>query len=160
MIVFDLICSNEHIFEAWFADSQTYENQVVEGVVSCPVCGDVKIKKAPMAPNISTSKQRSDSNSSEATAIASASSINENPSLALKPENVAEAMKVLKKMQQHIKDNFDHVGEKFPEEVRKMHYGESDHRNVYGDATPEEADELREEGIDVSQMPWLPRHDT
>jgi len=160
MIVFDLICSNEHVFEAWFADSQTFENQVVEGDVSCPVCGDVKIKKAPMAPNISTSKQRSDSNSSEATAIPSASSINENPSLALKPENVAEAMKVLKKMQQHIKDNFDHVGEKFPEEVRKMHYGEADHRNVYGDATPEEADELREEGIDVSQMPWLPRHDS
>ena len=157
MIVLDLTCSREHIFEAWFADSQTFESQVIAGEVSCPVCGDIEIKKAPMAPNISTSKQRSGKNEET-------HPINNAPvpvsTKVPKPEHVAEAMEVLKKMRKHVEKNFDNVGEKFPEEVRKMHYGESDHRNVYGDASPEEAQELKDEGIEVSQMPWLPRHDS
>ena len=150
MIVFDLVCSNEHIFEAWFADSDNFNKQVIDGDVSCPVCGDIEIKKAPMAPNISTSKQRKQVVKAES----------QQSSEAPNAENVAKAMQVLRQMQDHVEQNFDHVGKDFSEEVRKMHYGESDNRNVYGDATPEEADELREEGIEVSQMPWLPRHNS
>ena len=103
-----------------------------------------------MAPNISTSKQRKQVVKAES----------QQSSEAPNAENVAKAMQVLRQMQDHVEQNFDHVGKDFSEEVRKMHYGESDNRNVYGDATPEEADELREEGIEVSQMPWLPRHNS
>jgi len=146
MIVFDLTCAKDHVFEAWFSDSDTFEKQAKAGTVECPVCGSCDIEKAPMAPNIATSKQRK--------GLPADSGAGGTPS----PEHVAQAMKVLRKMQNHVESNFDHVGKKFPEEVRKMHYGESEHRNVYGDATKDEADSLRDEGIDVSQMPWQ-RHD-
>ena len=160
MIVFDLICSSEHIFEVWFSDSQSFEEQVASGDVSCPICGDTNVKKAPMAPNISTSKQRRDSLSTVIDGDKNKTTPGGTAAQVPDPENVAQAMQVLRQMQDYVQKNFDHVGKEFTEEVRKIHYGESDHRNVYGDATPEEADELREEGIEVSQMPWLPRHNS
>jgi hypothetical protein len=72
---------------------------------------------------------------------------------------MAKMMRVLRKVQTHIQNNFEHVGRRFPEEARKMHLGETDKRGIYGQATAEEAEELRDEGIEVSRMPWLPRHD-
>ena len=71
------------------------------------------------------------------------------------PEKVAKAMQILREVQTHIEKNFDHVGKRFAEEARKMHYGEAEKRSIYGEATKDEAAELLEEGIDVDQMPWL-----
>jgi hypothetical protein len=68
-------------------------------------------------------------------------------------------MQTLRKVQDHIEKNFDHVGPAFAEEARKMHYGEADKRSIYGEASTAEAKELRDEGIQVGQIPWLPRHD-
>ncbi len=68
-------------------------------------------------------------------------------------------MRALREVQAHIEKNFDHVGPRFAEEARKMHYGEADKRSIYGEATKVEAEELRDEGIEVGQIPWLPRHD-
>lgn len=158
MIVFDLKCSHDHIFEAWFSDSDAFEGQVLNNEVQCPVCGDSSVEKAPMAPNISagTGRGRGRSDSSLKTSAGEVNAKGPGPS----PEQVGEAIKTLRKMRDVIEKNFDYVGEKFPEEARKIHHGEVEKHNIYGDATKEETDELREEGIDVTQMPWLPRHDS
>ena len=137
MIVFDLRCSKGHEFEAWFRDSATYEKQVEESSISCAVCGDDKVSKALMAPAVSSGR----------------------PERTPEKAPAAEALRFLRKVQKHIEKNFDHVGERFPEEARKMHYGEADKRNIYGEATAGEAKALRDEGIEVGQVPWLPRQD-
>jgi hypothetical protein len=138
MIVFDLRCSKGHEFEAWFRDSATYEKQIEESSISCAVCGDGKVGKALMAPAVSSGRPERTPEKAHA---------------------AAEAMRFLRKVQNHVEKNFDHVGERFPEEARKMHYGEADKRNIYGEASAGEAKALRDEGIQVGQIPWLPRQD-
>ncbi|MEM8950774.1 MAG: DUF1178 family protein [Pseudomonadota bacterium] len=177
MILFDLLCSKGHAFEAWFRDSESFDRLVEVGEIQCAVCGDTKIRKALMAPNISTSKaadrQLGETNAEDATETAdnkvqtpdtptpSSIAVQENtgplsgPAGLPVPEKVAEAMQVLREVQTHIEKNFDHVGKRFAEEARKMHYGETEKRSIYGQATKEEAEELSEEGIEVNQMPWL-----
>ena len=151
MIVFDLKCGKDHVFEAYFADSATYERQIEAREVACPFCGDVKIAKAPMAPNIAVNnKARGEPVADKAKAPA-----RQPPS----PPEMARAMATLRRMRTHIEQNFDHVGQRFPEEARKIHYGEAESRNIYGDATKEEAGALAEEGIEIGELPWVPRHD-
>lgn len=134
MILFDLRCANGHAFEAWFRDSATYDQQAEAGAISCAICGDGQVSKALMAP-----------------AVASGPRIDE--------ERAAKVVKKWREVQRHIEKNFDHVGSQFPEEARKMHYGEAEKRSIYGEATRAEAKELSDEGIKVSQVPWLPPHD-
>lgn len=138
MIVFDLRCSKGHEFEAWFRDSATCERQIEERSISCAVCGDGEVAKALMAPAVSSGRPEQGPEKAHAT---------------------AEAMRFLRKVQSHVEKNFDHVGERFSEEARRMHYGEAEKRSIYGDATAQDAKALREEGIQVGQIPWLPRHD-
>ena len=135
MILFDLRCSHGHAFEAWFRDGATYDRQAAAGAIACAVCGDTAVSKALMAPAVATGGARLD------------------------PERAAAAMQTLRKVQDHIEQNFDHVGPQFAEEARKMHYGEAAKRSIYGEATQTEAKELRDEGIPVGQIPWLPRQD-
>ena len=151
--MFDLKCGKDHVFEAYFADSATYESQVEAGEIACPLCGDIKIAKAPMAPNIAVNnKARGEPEHTPAPDKAPA---RRPPS----PPEMARAMATLRRMRTHIEQNFDHVGPSFPEEARKIHYGEADRRNIYGDATREEAGALAEEGIEIGEIPWVPRHD-
>ncbi len=153
MIVFDLKCGKDHVFEAYFADSATYERQAEAGEIACPFCGDTSIAKAPMAPNIAVAnKARGEPEPVPAPAPAPA---RQPPS----PPEMARAVATLRRMRAHIEQNFDHVGERFPEEARKIHYGEGERRNIYGDATKEEVGELADEGIEVGEIPWVPRHD-
>ena len=180
MILFDLLCSDGHGFEAWFRDSESFDRLVAVGEIQCAVCGDTSVRKALMAPNISTTRavdSRADKETvkeaeaasgdeppappaAEAAATpskavqANASPLSDHTSIPV-PEKVAEAMRVLREVQTHIEKNFDHVGKQFAEEARKMHYGEAEQRSIYGQATKEEAEELGEEGIEVNQMPWL-----
>ena len=133
-MVFDLICANKHTFEAWFKDSKAFDGLRRKGRVECPTCGDSKVEKALMAPNISTSKKQ---------ALAAQESA-----------MVAQAKQMLAKMQQHVEDNCDYVGPEFAEEARKIHYGETEKRDIYGEATKAEADELSEEGVDFTAIPW------
>jgi hypothetical protein len=135
MILFDLRCSAGHEFEAWFRDSATYEEQAGQSAISCPACGDREVSKALMAPAVATRARP-------------------------EPERAAQAMQQLRQLQDHIEKNFDHVGPRFAEEARKMHYGEAEHRSIYGEASTAEAKELRDEGIKVGQIPWLPRQDS
>lgn len=147
MIVFDLKCRKNHIFEAYFADTVTYESQAKGGKIACPVCGDSRVAKAPMAPNITVGGR----GGREAPP-------GQAPTHRPGPE-VAQALATLRKMRSFIERNFDHVGGRFPEEARKIHYGEAKRRNIYGDATREEAISLEDEGIEIGEIPWVPRHD-
>ena len=179
MILFDLLCSKGHGFEAWFRDSDSFDRLAAVGEIQCAVCGDTEVRKALMAPNISPSKaagmssERDDgeeasptpeSQDREATTSTDSDSpvaVQEHPgplsdpASPAVPEKVAKAMQMLREVQTHIEKNFDHVGKRFAEEARKMHYGEAEKRSIYGEATKDEAAELLDEGIEVDQMPWL-----
>lgn len=140
MIVYNLRCAKDHSFEAWFRDSATYDAQANAGEVVCPVCGNTKIAKAPMAPNISGKKSGTPDKSDMAAA--------------------AEVMGKLRELRAAVESNSDHVGDKFPEEARKIHYGEAEKRNIHGDASADEAKALKDEGVDFSVIPWVPRGDS
>lgn len=170
MIVFDLRCPESHVFEGWFRDSAAFEAQTAAGDLTCPICGSHDIAKALMAPNIpaksNTKSERApvahvetaDADieyASETMASTPALSPGEGPS----PELFAAAMKALRALHKDIEKNCDYVGENFAEEARKIHYGETDPRGIYGEATPDEARELREEGVEVMSLPRPPQED-
>lgn len=164
MIVFDLKCRKNHVFEAWFKDSAAFERQNKRGLVTCTVCGSTKIAKAPMAPRISTGKGRAAAAAEAAMAAAppapeSAPSPEQVVALAGNPEaqKVALMMRQLAELRQQVEKNCDYVGPKFAEEAKAMHYGEKDKRNIYGEASDAEAKELNEEGIEFNRIPWVPR---
>lgn len=137
MVVYDVRCSHDHVFEAWFPDSAAFDAQAKAGHVACPTCGDVRVVRAPMAPNIATGKGDAERRAALA----------------------AHAMKVLTNMRQFIEKNCDNVGGRFAEEARKIHYGESAPRNIYGRDTGEEAEALKDEGIEFGELPWPVRGD-
>jgi hypothetical protein len=158
MIVFDLKCEHDHQFEAWFKSSSAYDEQKASGFVTCPFCESKEVSKAPMAPNVAAKGNQSVRGS--APVEVEKPEVSEpvlsgtgDPKLT---ELAAEAQKVFAKLKSHVEDNCDYVGEKFADEARKMHYGESEERGIYGESTKEEAIELLEEGIDVMPIPGTP----
>lgn len=157
MIVFDLKCTRGHVFEAWFADSAAFEKQAKRGDVSCAVCGDTEIEKALMTPNLAPTGKGKSGGKAAPRDGASASAIAAAPGPS--PE-AAEVYKALRAAREAIEKNFDNVGDKFAEEARKIHYGEAKKRNIYGDATPDDARELKDEGVEFDLLPWLPPRDS
>jgi hypothetical protein len=157
MIRYALVCDQRHNFEAWFQSSADYDKQVKRALVSCPACGSTKIEKAIMAPSISRAGklqgQAIVANELPATLPAPAEAVA--PVAMLSPQE-REVRKKLKELRDHLIKNADTVGKKFPEEARKMHYGEIEHRSIYGEASPQDAKELYEEGIDFHPLPALP----
>ncbi len=136
MIVFDLNCGDGHRFEAWFRDGDAYEAQAAAGEIACPTCGDTAVAKALMAPNLARGAAPTES------------------------ADQAKMMRGLAALRDQIEKNFDDVGERFPEEARKIHYGEVEQRNIHGQASTEEARELRDEGVVFGSLPWMPRRDS
>ena len=160
MIRYALVCAKGHAFESWFADSAAYEKQVKRSLVACPQCGSAKVEKAIMAPRLSTSKKRKAAQAPveapmPAEAPMAAAEAPAAPVAMISPQE-SEFRAKLKELRDHLVKNADHVGAKFPEEARKMHYGEIEHRSIYGEATPEEAKALVEEGVEVHPLPVLP----
>jgi hypothetical protein len=157
MIRYSLRCERDHAFESWFQDSSAYDAQVKRKLVSCPVCSSVKIEKAIMAPRIVGKKGRERVEPVPAPAPAAPAEI---PAAATStPLMMAQERELrakLKELRDHIVKNADNVGEQFPNEARKMHYGDIEHRPIYGEASPEEARSLVDEGIEVSPLPVLP----
>lgn len=137
MISFNLRCGKDHVFEAWFKDGKSFERQARQGKVVCPVCGDSKVEKAPMAPNIASGVSRKAGDDTQ--------------------KKIGEFNKILGKLRGEIEKNCDYVGPEFAEEARKMHYDEAEKRNIYGEASDEESKELQEEGIDCLRVPWPER---
>ena len=136
MIKFDLICENQHIFEASFDDSSSFEKQKRKKQIECPLCNSSTISKSVMAPNI-TGKSTS------------SAKINRE-----KKKLFSNYNKQLNKIKSEIEKNFTYVGKKFPEEARKIHYGEAKDKPIYGEATEKESQELIDEGIGLVRLPF------
>ncbi len=141
MIRYALRCGKAHDFEAWFASGATYDSERKKRRVECPVCGDRKIAKAPMAPSLSRGRDT------------------QVPNPAGDPGTRAKVKQYFTALRRHVEENFENVGTRFPEEARKMHYGETEDRAIFGDASPDEARELVEEGIEIAPLPDVEQHD-
>ena len=161
MIRYALICDQRHEFESWFANSGAYDKQARRGLVTCPLCGSAKVEKAIMAPRLArpdTGVSASESSEpaeapSETAPVAAAAE--KSPMAMLSPQE-KELRQKLKELRDYLTRNADNVGHKFPEEARKMHYGDIEHRSIYGEASPDEAKALAEEGIPFHPLPILP----
>lgn len=128
MIKYDLKCRKGHIFEGWFRDSAAYDEQAGAGKVVCPDCGARKVEKAVMAPRLGKGA-----------------------------EQQAELRRQLRVLREKVEANCDYVGPKFADEARKIFYGETEARGIYGETTPDEAQALSEEGVPFASLPWLPK---
>ena len=137
MIRFALICEHEHEFEGWFRSNDDFDTQKKRGFVDCPTCGSHKVQKALMAPAVSTARKQ------ETIALAMG-------------EAQKQALAQLKAMAEKVRENADYVGDKFAEEARKIHFGESDPRGIYGEATLDEAKSLAEDGVEFMPIPSFP----
>jgi hypothetical protein len=138
LIRYSLRCENAHEFEGWFSESADFERQVESGFLTCPVCSSPSISKLLMAPSVSTARKKS-----------------EMQTLAMDTMR-REAFLKLKEAVSTIKANSEDVGTRFPEEARKIHYGEADARGIIGQTTPDEAQAMLEEGIEIAALPVLP----
>jgi hypothetical protein len=160
MIRYALACERGHSFESWFQNSTAYDKQVKRGLVVCPVCNSSAVEKAIMAPRLSGARKRDDGPSQVAAgdppAPAPAPAQEAPAPVAMMSPQEREFRKKLKELRDHLTQNADYVGRKFPEEARKMHYGEIERRSIYGEASPDQAKELHEEGIEFHPLPVLP----
>jgi len=154
VILYSLVCHKGHDFESWFASSAAYDKQVKRGLVSCPLCGSAKVEKAIMAPRLAR-KDKSTSIIAPAEESAPAPAQAPTPVAMISPQE-KEFRAKLKELRDHLTANADNVGKKFPEEARKMHYGEIEHRSIFGEASPQDAKDLHEEGIEFHPLPVLP----
>ncbi|MCW2235766.1 DUF1178 family protein [Azospirillum canadense] len=176
MILFVLKCTADHRFEAWFRNGDAYEAQAASRSIACPVCGDTHIAKAPMAPNIAKGRGKETapppdaappaappSPAAQAVMPAPAEGAAQTSAPAPVPADearqrfAAEMMRQLTEMRRTVEENCDYVGDRFAEEARRIHYGESDPRGIYGEASAKDVEELREEGVAFHRIPWLPR---
>ena len=155
MIRYNLRCDRGHGFESWFQSSGAYDSQVKRKLVSCPACGSAKVEKAIMAPQIGKKGGApvADAEASVAPAVSTEVSTGSTP---LMMAQEAELRAKIKELRDHVTKNADNVGEKFPDQARAMHYGDIEHRPIYGEASPDEARSLIDEGIEVSPLPVLP----
>jgi hypothetical protein len=135
MISYNLTCSNGHEFEGWFNNSAAYDEQAARHLVECPTCGDTQVEKGLMAPAIGAKTAVREGRAEKAAAL-------------------RKMRKLMREVREHVETNFDDVGREFPEEARKIYYGEAEDRPIYGDATEDEAKDLAEEGVPVARLPW------
>lgn len=138
MIKFNLACKNTHDFEAWFSSGSDFDDQQSRGLVSCPHCGSVDVQKALMVPSVSTGRAK------------------EAKQQMMMSAAQQEAMKTIREMVKQVKDNTENVGDKFSEEARKIHYGETEARGIHGSASLDEVHELVEEGVEIMPLPDVP----
>jgi hypothetical protein len=160
MIRYNLVCAKGHEFESWFAGSAAYDKQAKRGLVECPVCGSTKVEKALMTPRLGRSDKTGHivpAMPEPAAAPAPEPAAPEAPApVAMISPQEQELRTKLKELREHLVKNAENVGGRFPEEARKMHYGEKEHRSIYGTASPDDAKALHEEGIEFAPLPTLP----
>ncbi|MEN3148835.1 DUF1178 family protein [Neorhizobium sp. IRAMC:178] len=138
MIKYSLICDNAHTFEGWFSESADFDRQVASGFLTCPVCNSASVSKTLMTPSVSTARKK------------------EEKQAMVMDLARQEAIAKLKEAVAAIKANAEDVGEKFPEEARKIHYGEADARGIIGQASLGEVRDLLDEGIEIAPLPVIP----
>jgi len=145
MIRYALKCAHDHSFESWFASADAFDKLRATGAVTCPICGSSEVDKAIMAPRVTTAKRKAVGEAKPAGALAA-------------PMSEMEAQ--VAKLRRHVEENSDYVGLGFAKEARKMHEGEIPHRAIYGEARPNEAKALVEDGIPVAPLPFTPQRKT
>jgi len=134
VIAYSLVCKDGHEFEGWFSNSEAYTAQAEAGDLACPVCGDEHIVKAIMAPAVKSSVTKAKGRAPTA-------------------DEQQKLRKFVAGFRKYVEENADYVGPQFPEEARKIHYGETEPRHIYGESTVHEAKELIEEGIEIAPLP-------
>jgi hypothetical protein len=155
MIRYTLVCAKGHEFESWFAGSAAYDRQAKRGLVECPLCGSTKVEKALMTPRLARARKSTPAEPAEATPPAAPEPQAPAPVAVISPQE-HELRTKLRELREHLVKNAENVGQRFPEEARKMHYGEKEHRSIYGTASPDDAKALHEEGIEFAPLPVLP----
>ncbi|SCA56075.1 conserved hypothetical protein [Candidatus Terasakiella magnetica] len=157
MICYQLLCEHDHEFEAWFRDSTAFDEQAAHGEVQCPFCGNDQIRKAVMSPAVASAKDvQVRTSADQKTAIEAAEKAASDMRSGADPQEAAQTfMEVVSKLQKHVENTCDYVGEDFAEEARAIHSGDAEMRDIYGEATSEETEELRDEGIEVISIPKL-----
>jgi hypothetical protein len=176
MIRYSLNCTDGHVFESWFQNSTAFDKQKKRGLVTCPICGSGKVEKAIMAPQLMRTDVERPAvpmpppppppSIPQGPLSASPQAATPPPptlpvpagksSVAIMSRQERELRQKLKELRDHVTKNANYVGPRFPEEARKMHYGEIEHRSIYGEATPDDAKALHEEGIEFHPLPILP----
>ncbi len=165
MIRYNLVCAKGHEFESWFANSAAYDKQARRGLLECPSCGSTKVEKALMTPRLARTRKSDVAVSAPTEAVAAPEPTTPtNATAALEPAAPVamlspqehELRAKLRELRDHLVANSENVGGRFPEEARKMHYGEKKHRSIYGTASPDDAKALHEEGIEFAPLPVLP----
>ena len=152
MIRYTLACEAGHGFESWFPSSESYDDQAARGFVSCPICGSAKVAKTMMAPAIGRASRAAEPAATANLPVAAPEP--EPATLLAEPDQRLRAM--VRALREHVVKTADDVGPRFPDEARRIHYGEVEERAIYGEASPEEARALVEEGIAVAPLPILP----
>lgn len=145
MIRFALKCDQDHRFESWFQSGQAFDDLVARDLVNCPDCGSAEVAKELMAPKVRASR-----NAAPVKAETQAMATTPDPQLA----------EAIKKLKAHVEQNSDYVGKNFASEARAMHEGDMPHRAIYGEARPDEAKKLIEDGVPALPLPFIPRQKT
>ncbi|MGB0670467.1 MAG: DUF1178 family protein [Rhodospirillales bacterium] len=154
MIRYQLSCDHDHSFEAWFKDSKAFDRQQAKGVVECPFCGSTDVVKAPMAPFVASTRKGGSRRETVPEVPSEGAARMENAAAEARAGEVArEILQAVDRLRDHVEAHCENVGERFPDEVRSMHYGEKEERPVYGEATLKEARDLLDEGIGVLPLP-------
>lgn len=143
MIRYDLICDKGHEFDGWFSDSEAFEKQVKRRLVTCTHCGSEDVTKQIMAPGIPIKSNRKPVASQKMLA-------------GTVDPRTQKLMQMMREVRKNVEENAEYVGDRFADEARKIHYEESEKRGIYGEAKPEDARALIEEGIEVHPLPRLP----
>lgn len=138
MIRYELSCDNGHVFEGWFGSADDFDRQQKMALVSCPTCGSAHVTKRLMAPSVSTARKK------------------ERRQELVMQAGQKEMVAKLKEIVSTIRANSEDVGERFPEEARKIHYGEAEQRGLIGRASMEEVRDLLDEGVEIAPLPVLP----
>jgi len=136
MIRYAVNCASDHAFEGWFPSSEGFDEQRAQGLIECPFCGSKDVRKAIMAPAVAGTKKSATPETS--------------------PQMQTMVMEAMAKVRSHVEENFDYVGDAFAREARAIHEGASEHRDIYGEATPAEVKALKEDGVPVAPLPPKP----
>jgi hypothetical protein len=159
MIHYQLRCAEDHSFDSWFKDSEAFDKQAKAGLVQCPACGSTNVERALMAPAI-PKKGRPPRNRQAAEAATPPATPAAAPSQAVAAGPIpAQLIALLQRVRAEVEKKCDYVGKDFAEEARKIHHGEAAARGIYGETTEAEAEALKDEGIEVARIPWVPRAD-
>ena len=155
MIHYQLRCDQDHEFDGWFNDSKGFEKQAKRGLIECPICGGTKVERALMAPAVSTRDAPEPKPPVPVQQVLPPEPVTP-PGM---PPMPARLVAMLQRMRSEVEKNCEYVGPSFAEEARKIHSGESEPHGIYGETTPEEAEALADDGIEVHSIPWVPPAD-